>query len=275
MRYAPGQIIRFTYNHPPDGMDANTGPRDKNVLVLNPNYQGKMHGLDLDRLTDADRKVLKAILDPKNIPVPEAAVPTTTQALPKPKVSGSMHGQAKGLAQMSPEKRAEMMRLYGSPKQKVAANDMKWAQSQPLVKDILRRMNPLQEIKNPVVFYVKFVRPFLRQKDAYRQYWPNRMLNVSIERKTDVAGKVVNPKPLFKKVESKPKANPFSASAFAKPLGSKEEQERQARMIAAKKERERVAKARVAAQAQYAAKRAGQGKTVKPTTSKPSRPRNK
>ena len=272
-----GEIIRFSYNHPV--VDANTGGREKYILVLNPNYRGKLHGIDLARLTDAERKVLKAILDPMNIVAPAAKAPVNqvlptpdkvAPAKPPPGTVKTLHGKATNMSQMSPEKKAEMLALYGSPAQKAQAKDIKWAQHQSLVKDVLKRMNPLQEIKNPVVFYVKFVRQFLHGKDAYRQYWPNLMLNVTIEKKSDVTGKVINPKPLFKKPEAK---HPFSMSAFAKAPGSPEEVIRQARMAAAKKERERIEKARAASKAQYQAKKAGLGKIVKPSVTKP--PRNK
>jgi hypothetical protein len=285
--YKGGQIVRFVYNHPPEGVDANTGDKSKEVLVLNPNYHGKMHGIDLKRITDADRKVLKAILNPLNmqnpesktaptLPVKPGALPPTAKppvpgAMPaKPQVPGSMHGKASGLSSMTPEKRAEMLKLYGNPAEKKQAEDMRWAQATPLVKDILRRMNPLKEIQNPVVFYVKFVRPFLRGKDAYRQYWLTHIVHPVIVSKTDVTGKVINPKPLFKKVETKPK-HPFSMSAFARTPGTPEETARQERMAAAKADRIRKEKARLAAKAQYAAKKAGLGKVVKPAVTKPKR----
>lgn len=141
----PGQIVRFTYN--PKVIEEDTGDRFKEVLVLNPNWQGKVHGIDLKRLTQAERDVLMAIFDP------------TTKA--------------RGLHRI------------------------------PLVNDILRRMNPLTEVKNPMAFYQKFVKVFLRNKDAYRQYETNRMLNTIIVKESKVQGQVTNPKPLFHKVESK------------------------------------------------------------------------
>ncbi len=70
----------------------------------------------------------------------------------------------------------------------------------PLVNDILRRMDPLIEIKNPVSFYAKFVKPFIRNKDAYRTYFLTRMANIIDTKKTNVHGNTVNPKPLFHKI---------------------------------------------------------------------------
>lgn len=63
MKYEPGTIIRFTYSH--KRVDEDTGDRFKEVLVLAPLYNGKMHALDLKRMTAAQREVLEAILDPK------------------------------------------------------------------------------------------------------------------------------------------------------------------------------------------------------------------
>jgi hypothetical protein len=145
-KFRPGQTVRFTYNQDPARVDENTGDRFKEVFVLNPNYMGKMHGIDLKRLTVAEREVIQAIFDPKT---------------------------KKGLHKI------------------------------PLVNDVLRRLNPLQEVKNPMSFYQKFVKVFLRNKDAYRTYELPRMLSVSIVKQSNVLGGVQNPKPLFHKVESK------------------------------------------------------------------------
>jgi hypothetical protein len=149
VKYEPGQILRFTYN--PEATDEDSGDRFKEVLVLHPGWQGKMHAIDLKRLTAAERAVLQAVLDPKTRDKVKAGKPHRF----------------------------------------------------PLVNDIVKRMNPLQEIKNPVSFYTRFVKVFLRNKDAYRQYFPNRMINITIVKKTDVKGNMINPNPLFHKVETK------------------------------------------------------------------------
>jgi hypothetical protein len=164
MKFNAGQQIRFTYNHPAEGIDEATGDRFKEVLVLHPNWAGKVHGIDLKRLTMAEREVLDEVLDPK----------TRTEVL-----SGHPH------------------RI-------------------PLVNDIVKRMNPVEEIKNPVSFYSRFVKVFLKNKDAYRTYNPHRMLNVTVVQQTKVTGHVINPKPLFHKVESKTPP-PQPAQPAAKP----------------------------------------------------------
>jgi hypothetical protein len=143
-KFKPGQTIRFTYN--PKRVDEDTGDRFKEVFVLNPSWQGKMHGIDLKRLTQAEREVVQAVFDPKT--------------------------------------KKRMHRI-------------------PLVNDVLRRMDPLEEVKNPLSFYHKFVKVFLRNKDAYRTYELPRMLNATVAKQSNVLGGVSNPKPLFHKVETK------------------------------------------------------------------------
>lgn len=149
--FKAGQIIRFTYSHPPQGIDEHTGDRFKEVLVLHPNWQRKVHAVDLKRLTLAEREVLHEVLDP-----------ATRESV----------------------KAGKRSRI-------------------PLVNDIVTRMNPLEEIKNPVSFYSRFIKVFLRNKDAYRQYHPERMSRVTVVKESDVTGKVINPNPLFHKTESK------------------------------------------------------------------------
>lgn len=153
IKFEAGQVIRFTYQHPPEGVDEDTGDRYKEVLVLHPNWHGHVHAIDLKRLTQAEREVLHAILDEKQV---------------------------------------------------AAAKAGKKPHRFPLVNDVLRRMDPLEEIKNPVGFYTRFVKVFLKNKDAYRTYVPMKMSAVTIVQQTDVRGKVINPKPLFHKVETKP-----------------------------------------------------------------------
>jgi hypothetical protein len=139
-------LLRFTYNHPPEGIDDDTGEKFKEILVLHPNWMRRVHAIDLKRLTTAEREVLSAILDKEQVKAAKAG---------------------------------------------------KKPHRFPLVNDVLRRMDPLEEIKNPVSFYARFVKVFLRNKDAYRTYDPVRMSSVTVVKNTDVTGKQINPKPLF------------------------------------------------------------------------------
>lgn len=140
--WRPGVVLRFTYTH--RVIDEHSGDRYKEILVLNPSWRGKVHGIDMKRLTAAQREVLLAIFDP--------------QWKTKPH------------------------RL-------------------PMVNDVLRRMDPVEDVKNPQSFYQKFVWIFLHNVDAYRQYWPGRMSGVTVVRQTQVRGGTYNPKPLFKKIK--------------------------------------------------------------------------
>lgn len=58
----------------------------------------------------------------------------------------------------------------------------------PMVNDILRRMDPLDEINSPQVFYSRFVKVFLKNKDAYRKYRPERMQNLRVVEDTVADG---------------------------------------------------------------------------------------
>lgn len=69
----------------------------------------------------------------------------------------------------------------------------------PLIRDILRRQNPVELIKNPVAFYQMLVKPFLRGKDAYRKYNPQYMFALKVMAESHVKGQLSNPKPLFHK----------------------------------------------------------------------------
>jgi hypothetical protein len=178
-RFKAGQVIRFTYNpvvqmsfgkklgavdidvgefenpHKLDlgkhgQVDIDTSEftsRYKEIFVLHPNWRGKVHAIDLKRLTSAEREVLDAIFDPQ------------------------------------------------------------WKEKNHrinLVNDILDRMDPVKLIQNPMTFYYRFVKVFLKNKDAYRTYHPIRMSGVTVVKATNVAGKVINPKPLFHGVKDKP-----------------------------------------------------------------------
>jgi hypothetical protein len=62
----PGAFIRFRYNIPPEMVRASREPHDPNkeIMVLHPNWQNQVHGIDLKRLTPAQVDVLKLIMDP-------------------------------------------------------------------------------------------------------------------------------------------------------------------------------------------------------------------
>lgn len=141
MKFEPGQIIRFTYDH--QDVDASTGDKHKEVLVLHPFWHNKLQGIDLKRLTPAQRGLIEAILDPA------------------------------GRGKPHPNR---------------------------LVSDLRKRLDPVMLVKNPVAFYTRFVKPFLGHNglDAYRQYIPRRMTNVTVVQGADIkTGKPPVKNPLF------------------------------------------------------------------------------
>lgn len=155
-RFKAGQVVKFTYR---DISATDPNVRFKEVLILHPGWHGKIHALDLKRMTPAEREVMFEVMNPDN--------------------------------------RGKPHRI-------------------PLVADILRRMDPVEDIKNPVSFYSKFVRPFLRTAgDVYRQYYPRKMTGVIVVRQTKVKGGVINPKPLFHGTTTK---SPEKPSAPNKPV---------------------------------------------------------
>ena len=139
--FKPGDIVRFTYHS--EDSPAGSANVYKEVFVLHPQWQGKVHGLDMKRMTEAERVVLRVIMDPSS----------------------------------------ENMSSHRIP----------------LINDVLKRMDPPELIKNPVSFYNQFVKPFIRNKDVYRTYFPMVMTGVQVVTKTEVEGNVFNPKPLFGK----------------------------------------------------------------------------
>lgn len=182
-RIQAGQFVKFTYNPPePPPKRAYTqravmqkqadgtmkqvvqvvrepiaaAPRkDKNkeVFILHPNWNGKVHGIDLGRVTPAEIQVLQAIMDP------------------------NVKAQAD----------AGTWPIEGVP-------------PYPLVRDILKRMDPVELIKNPLAFYQRLIKPFIRATDCYRQYWSQYMFSLSTIAETHVKGPLSNPAPLFKKI---------------------------------------------------------------------------
>jgi hypothetical protein len=59
-------------------------------------------------------------------------------------------------------------------------------------------MDPIELIRNPMVFYTKFVKPFLRTKDAYRTYVPALMSGVTKVQDASIkTGKKPVENPLF------------------------------------------------------------------------------
>lgn len=181
-RIEPGQFVKFTYRPPAkpekgqwafrtvpvrgaDGIVRNVTQRyrepappeapsdpSKQAFILHPNWNNKVHAVDLGRVSPAEMQVLQAVMDP-NVKAQADAGAWPIEGVP----------------------------VY------------------PLIRDILRRVDPVQLIKNPLAFYQQLIKPFIRGKDAYRQYWPQYMFGLQVLSETYVQGPMTNPKPLFHK----------------------------------------------------------------------------
>jgi hypothetical protein len=127
--------------------------QNKEAFILHPNWNGKVHAVDLGRITPAEIQVLHAVMDPNvKAQVDQGVWP-----------------------------------IEGVP-------------PYPLIRDILRRMDPAELIKNPLAFYQQMIKPFIRGKDSYRQYFPQHMFSLQVIAESHVQGAMTNPKPLFKKI---------------------------------------------------------------------------
>jgi len=67
----------------------------------------------------------------------------------------------------------------------------------PLINDILTRMDPSTLIENPVGFYNQLIKPFIRNKNVYRTYFPQKMTGIQIIDAKDVQAPSTGFKPLF------------------------------------------------------------------------------
>lgn len=140
-KFKHGDIIRFTYVNPKKQSGDMT--IFKEVFVLNPMWEGKVHAIDLKRLTVAERYVIKTMMRP------------------------------------GAEKKVHRI---------------------PLINDILKRIDPPELVRNPIGFYNQFVKTFLKNKDAYRTYFPSLMTGIQVIDASEVKSAVPSAgesKPLF------------------------------------------------------------------------------
>jgi hypothetical protein len=107
------------------------------------------------------------------------------------------------LGRISPAE-IQVLQAVMDPNVKAQADQGVWpiqgVPNYPLIRDILRRVDPVELIKNPLAFYQQLIKPFIRDKDCYRQYWPQYMFSLKVMAESHVKGPLVNPKPLFKKI---------------------------------------------------------------------------
>lgn len=188
MKFEAGQFITFTYRPP-----AKPAPQPRQVLqnVVRPVRQP-------DGTT---RQVSQQVLQTVAPKVEPPSDPSKSILVLHPGYHNKVHGI--DLTRITPAE-VQTLKAIFDPKVKAAVDRGEWpvegAPPYPLVRDILRRMEPLEAVKNPVLAYQTLVKPFIRQKDCYRQYWQQWMFSARVVVESHVQGQVVNPKPLFKKL---------------------------------------------------------------------------
>jgi hypothetical protein len=180
-RFKAGQFISFTYNPPP--------PPEKTPRTLYKYVKGPSG-------------------ETQRIPVPPTPKPPVPPS-DKSKQVLVLHPnwnnkiQAIDLARITPAEQ-QVLKAIMDPNVKAKVDAGTWpvegVPPYPLVRDILARMDPVELIKNPLAFYTRLVKPFIRNKDCYRQYWPQYVFGVKVIEESHVQGHVTNPRPLFKKI---------------------------------------------------------------------------
>lgn len=182
MRFEAGQFVTFTYRPP-----ARPPKRPRQVLQSM-------------RQPDGTVKQVMQVVQPKEDPPSD---PSKYVLILHPSYHGQIH--AIDLKRLTPAQ-VQTLRAVFDPKVKAAVDRGEWpvegAPPYPLIRDILRRQEPLELVKNPVAFYQLIVKPFLSGADAYRKYWTNWAYGAKVVEETQVQGKVVNPRPLFHRNES-------------------------------------------------------------------------
>jgi hypothetical protein len=183
VRFEAGQFVTFTYRPP-----AKPPKRPRQVLQN-------------VRQPDGTIKQTIQVVQPKEDPPSD---PSKYVLILHPSYHNQVH--AIDLKRLTPAQ-VQTLRAIFDPKVKAAVDRGEWpvegAPPYPLVRDILRRMEPLEAVKNPVLAYATLVKPFLGQADAYRKYATQWMFSAKVVEESHVKGQVVNPRPLFHRTESR------------------------------------------------------------------------
>ncbi len=155
------------------------------------------------------RAYVKMVLGPAGKPQPVQVQPKKPEA-PKdhnkeilvlhPNWHNKIHGI--DLKRITPAE-SQVLHSIMDPKVKSAVDAGQWpidnVPNYPLIRDILRRLDPVELIKNPIALYQQLIKPFIRNKDCYRTYWPNYAFSLKVIKETNVQGHMTNPAPLFHK----------------------------------------------------------------------------
>lgn len=183
MRFEAGQFITFTYRPP-----AKPPKRPRRVF---------------QNVRQPDGTVLRTtqVVQPKPEPPSD---PSKYVLVLHPNYHNQVH--AIDLKRLTPAQ-VQTLRAVFDPKVKRAVDEGEWpVEGVPpyaLIRDILKRMDPVEAVKNPILCYQTLVKPFLAGADAYRKYWQQWMFSAKVVEDTHVQGKVFNPRPLFHGTESR------------------------------------------------------------------------
>jgi hypothetical protein len=211
-------VVRFTYHHfwPRDqNSRPPQGPSLKEIFVLHPHWEGKLHGIDLKALSAIQLEIFKIVMDPRNNHLESGpgmnpqnygmSADAQTDFIEKIRnrknigpveqvqnliYNTQLRWQAKETLAKSMKRvldrsqhERELQRLQGElqkAKELEAAiladqEEKKKKQVPPMAQDILRKMKPARIVNNPRIFYNVFLKRFLHGVDAYRTFFPGRM----------------------------------------------------------------------------------------------------
>lgn len=182
-RFEAGQFITFSYNPPPP-----VPPKPRPARYVK------------RRLPDG--RVVQELVPAKAAPPPPPPRdPAKEVFVLHPNFRNQMH--AIDMKRLTPAE-GQIVKAFMDPAVKAAVDAGQWpvpnAPNYSLLRDILRRTDPTELIKQPMAFYAQLVKPFIRQSDAYRRYDPRFISNVRVVQESKVVGHVTNAAPLFKKV---------------------------------------------------------------------------
>lgn len=179
-RIEVGQFVSFTYNPP----------------VPPPKREYKRVTTPVKQPDGSVKQVASMVRNTE--PPPPPPDPNKQIFVMHPNWHNKVHGiDIKGLTPAEQQVLHAMM----DPKVKAAVDAGQWpvdgAPPYALLRDILRRTDPTELIKNPMGFYNQLIKPFISGKDVYRQYHTQYMSGLRVIAETKVQGQVTNPRPLF------------------------------------------------------------------------------
>lgn len=182
-RIQPGQFVKFTYNPP----------------VPPPKREYRQKAVMQKQADGTVKQIVQTVRSAA--PPPPMSDKSKEAFILHPNWNNKVHAVDTG--RITPAE-IQVLQAVMDPNVKAQVDTGVWpiegVPAYPLIRDILRRMDPAELIKNPLAFYTRLIKPFIRATDCYRQYWPNYMSGLTVIAESQVKGPMTNPKPLFTKV---------------------------------------------------------------------------